>query len=219
VYCVYTNTRDITARLKDILTRNGIRAEILRSQVKPELREEWLRDKVDQDIQVIIGNPILVQTGLDLLDFPTIIFYQTGYSIFTLRQASRRSWRIGQDKPVRIHYLHYQGTMQERALELVGKKLSASLAIEGKLSADGLASLSSGEDMTLMLARALIEGAQIDGAESVWRSMNQKQVEPTSFPPQAENVFYVQHRSPSLEMLEERSWSLLGEEFGMPASA
>ena len=108
VYCVYTNTRDITARLKDILTRNGIRAEILRSQVKPELREEWLREKVEQDVQVIIGNPILVQTGLDLLDFPTIIFYQTGYSIFTLRQASRRSWRIGQDKPVRIHYLHYQ---------------------------------------------------------------------------------------------------------------
>jgi SNF2 family DNA or RNA helicase len=82
------------------------------------------------------------------LDFPTIIFYQTGYSIFTLRQASRRSWRIGQDKPVRIHYLHYRGTMQERALELVGKKLSASLAIEGKLTADGLASMSAGEDMT-----------------------------------------------------------------------
>jgi len=219
VYCVYTNTRDITARLKDILTQNGIRAEILRSQVKPELREEWLREKVEQDIQVIIGNPILVQTGLDLLDFPTIIFYQTGYSIFTLRQASRRSWRIGQDKPVRIHYLHYQGTMQERALELVGKKLSASLAIEGKLTDDGLASLSSGEDMTLMLAKALIEGAQIDGAESVWRSMNQRRGDHVSLPRQAENVVYVQHRSPSLEVLEERSWSFLGEEFGLIASA
>jgi hypothetical protein len=213
VYCVYTNTRDITARLKEILTRNGVRAEILRSQVKPELREEWLREKVGQDMQVVIGNPILVQTGLDLLDFPTIIFYQTGYSIFTLRQASRRSWRIGQDKPVRIHYLHYRGTMQERALELVGKKLSASLAIEGKLTADGLASMSAGEDMTLMLARALIEGAQIDGAESVWRSMNEKRVDPVSLPRQAETVAQVPHRSLTLEFLEERSW----EDFSLVA--
>jgi hypothetical protein len=206
VYCVYTNTRDITCRLKDILTRNGIRAEILRSQVKPDLREEWLRDKVAQDVQVVIGNPILVQTGLDLLDFPTIVFYQTGYSIFTLRQASRRSWRIGQDKPVRIHYLHYRGTMQERALALVGKKLSASLAIEGKLTDDGLASLATGEDMTLMLARALIEGARIDGAESVWRSMNAKRGDNASSQRGFEMLVPVRHRSLSLEVLEERSW-------------
>jgi hypothetical protein len=153
------------------------------------------------------------------LDFPTIIFYQTGYSIFTLRQASRRSWRIGQDKPVRIHYLHYSGTMQERAIELVGKKLSASLAIEGKLTGDGLASLCAGEDMTLMLARALVDGSRIVGAESVWRSMNQKRAETASFQLRAENVFYVQHRRPSLEMLEERSWSFEGEDFGLVASA
>jgi hypothetical protein len=216
---VYTNTRDITARLKDILTQNGIRAEILRSQVKPELREEWLREKVEQDVQVIIGNPILVQTGLDLLDFPTIIFYQTGYSIFTLRQASRRSWRIGQDKPVRIHYLHYSGTMQERALELVGKKLSASLAIEGKLTDDGLASLSSGEDMTLMLAKVLIEGAQIEGAESVWQSMNEKRIDLVSSPQQLETLAPAWHRSRSLEVLEERTWSFLGEDFSLYASA
>ncbi len=213
MYCVYTNTRDVTSRLKDILTRNGIRSEILRSQVKPELREDWLREKVDQDVQVIIGNLILVQTGLDLLDFPTIIFYQTGYSIFTLRQASRRSWRIGQDKPVRIHYLHYQGTMQERALELVGKKLSASLAIAGKLTADGLASMSAGEDMTLMLARALIEGARIDGAENVWRSMNATRGGNVYSQRSFEMVVPVRHRSLSLEVLEERSW----EDFSLVA--
>jgi hypothetical protein len=200
VYCVYTNTRDITVRLKDILTANGIRAEILRSYVKPELREEWLREKVEHDIQVVIGNPMLVQTGLDLLDFPTIIFYQTGYSIFTLRQSSRRSWRIGQDKPVRIHYLHYQGTMQERALELVGKKLSASLAIEGKLTGEGLASLCAGEDMTLMLAGALVEGNRIEGAESVRRALNQRRHKP-----RCGNVIPFVGNTRSLELLEERS--------------
>jgi hypothetical protein len=154
---------------------------------------------VNEDVQVVIANPMLVQTGLDLLDFPTIIFYQTGYSVFTLRQASRRSWRIGQDKPVRIHYLHYQGTMQERALELVGRKLSASLAIEGKLTDDGLASMCAGEDMTLLLAKALVEGRHIEGAESVWRSLNQ--LGPT---PKPTNVIPFLSKSWTLELMEER---------------
>jgi hypothetical protein len=217
VYCVYTNTRDITGRLKDFVARNGIRAEILRSQVKPEVREDWLREKVEQDVQVIIGNPMLVQTGLDLLDFPSIIFYQTGYSIFTLRQASRRSWRIGQDKPVRIHYLHYQGTMQERALELVGKKLSASLAIEGKLTGDGLASLCSGEDMTLMLARALVEGSRIEGAESVWRSLNLKQGNSQTVLRSAPTVLPLSPLRRSWELLEERAGFAQENSWGMCA--
>jgi len=73
--------------------------------------------------------------------------------------------------------------------------------------------------MTLMLARVLLEGAQIGGAESVWRSMNQKRVEPVSLPPQAKNVFHLLHTSRSLEVLEDRSWSFLEEEFGLFASA
>ena len=211
VYCTFTNTKDVTARLREIVVSQGVTAEILRSSVKPEHREEWLRQKVADDVQVVIGNPMLVQTGLDLLDFPTIIFYQTGYSVFTLRQASRRSWRIGQDRPVRVHYLHYADTMQERAIELVGKKLCASLAIEGKLTDDGLASMCAGEDMTLLLARALVEGTYIQGAESVWRALNQPRQTP-----RATNVIPFLRRSWSLELLEERS-GILWDHLDIPA--
>ncbi len=205
VYCTYIATKEVTARLQEILVRAGIRAEILRSSVKPEQREEWLLHKVAEEAHVVIANPMLVQTGLDLLDFPTIIFYQTGYSIFTLRQASRRSWRIGQDKPVRIHYLHYRNTMQERALELVGKKLSASLAIEGKLTEDGLVSMCAGEDMTLLLAKALVEGMDLKGAESVWRALNQKQRRSKPRTSHHGDVIPFVRRRWSLELLEERA--------------
>jgi hypothetical protein len=47
-------------------------------------------------VEVVVCHPKLVETGLDLLAFPTLYFYETGYSLHTLRQASRRSWRIGQ---------------------------------------------------------------------------------------------------------------------------
>ena len=146
------------------------------------------------------------------MDFPTIIFYQTGYSVFTLRQASRRSWRIGQDRPVRVHYLHYTDTMQERAIELVGRKLSASLAIEGKLTDDGLASMCAGEDMTLLLAKALVEGTHIQGAESVWQRLGRQHR--TS---RRGNVVPFPLRACSLERLEERYGMLSDDYLHVPA--
>lgn len=171
-YAVYTGTKDVTARLQELLSDEGIDAEILRASVEPEKREEWLRQKVKSGTDAVIANPKLVQTGLDLYDFPDLIFYQTGYSIFTLRQASRRSWRIGQDKDVKVHYLYYRPTMQERAMQLMGSKLEASLAIEGKFSEEGLLAMTQGEDMTTAMAKALVEGLETEGVESVWSKLN-----------------------------------------------
>jgi SNF2 family DNA or RNA helicase len=173
VYCQYTNTKDITSRLQERLMEEDIPTEILRSSIKPEEREDWIKNKVISGTKVIIGNPKLVETGLDLYSFPTMIFYQTGYSVFTLRQASRRSWRIGQDKEVKIYYLFYGSTMQEKALQLMGSKLEASLAIEGKFSEEGLLAMTAGEDMTIALAKALVEGLDTEGVEEIWSNLNQ----------------------------------------------
>jgi len=133
VFLEHTGTRDLLPTLEEKLTENGFSPLIMRSQaVKPENREEWLKDNLATGrYDLLICNPNLVKTGLDLLDFPTIIFFQCGYSVFTLRQASRRSWRIGQDKPVRVFYMAYAKSMQEKALSLMAQKMETSLAVEG----------------------------------------------------------------------------------------
>jgi len=172
-YAQYTGTKDVTTRLQELLLDEGIDAEILRASVAPEKREEWIRKKVDSGTDVVVANPKLVQTGLDLYDFPDLTFYQTGYSIFTLRQASRRSWRIGQNRPVTVNYLYYRPTMQEKAMHLMGSKLEASLAIEGKFSEDGLLALTQGEDMTTAMARALVDGLETEGVEQMWSKLNE----------------------------------------------
>ena len=75
-----------------------------------------------------------------------------------MRQASRRSWRIGQRLPVRVIYFAYSGTLQAQALALVAKKLKSSLAVEGELVEEGLAAHGDeGEDLLLALARSLTE--------------------------------------------------------------
>src|SRR5204863_4111054 len=102
-------------------------------------------------------------------NFPTIAFYETGYNLFTLRQASRRSWRIGQKEPCRIVYLAYEGTMQERALALMGKKLTAAQALEGRFSSEGLVALA-GEDanVEMALARSLVQRMDEGDARRLW---------------------------------------------------
>ncbi|MDA1062117.1 MAG: hypothetical protein O2895_04310 [Chloroflexi bacterium] len=107
-------------------------------------------------------------------DFPTIVWYEVEYSVYTMRQASRRSWRIGQRHPVRVIYFAYRGTLQAQALQLTAKKLQASLAVEGDLVEEGLAAHGTdGDDLLLALARSLSAGDEVseESLEGLFREV------------------------------------------------
>jgi hypothetical protein len=65
VFAVYTQKRDVTQRLKNILSREGIRVEVLTTAVPPEAREAWYERQLKAGMQVCIAHPRLVATGLD----------------------------------------------------------------------------------------------------------------------------------------------------------
>ena len=175
VYAVYTQKRDVTARLEEILAREGIRTAVLRRNVATDKREAWYARKVKEGVQVVIAHPKLVETGLDLLDFPTIIFYESGYSLHTLRQAARRSWRIGQKRRVRVKFMCYEGTMQTSCLRLMGKKLLVALTMEGKFAGEGLQNIDDDDDMLAAMARELVEKNGIgDSADAIWKTLHQE---------------------------------------------
>ena len=92
-----------------------------------------------------------------------------------MRQASRRSWRIGQTEPVQVVFMAYRNTLQADALQLVAKKLQSSLAVEGELPEDGLAAYGDdGDDLMLALARKIVAGEEDDGSvESVFTQAQQ----------------------------------------------
>ena len=87
------------------------------------------------------------------------------YSVYVMRQASRRSWRIGQTRPVKVVFMSYRNTLQADALKLVAKKLQSSLAVEGELPEDGLAAY--GDDLMMALARRVVSGEEEDEAETM----------------------------------------------------
>lgn len=193
VFATYTGQKnDVTERLEKIVSEAGFKVAVLKRTVKPEKREAWLANKCKQGYEVVISNAKLVETGLDLTgstNFPTLIWYQTGYNLFTLRQASRRSWRIGQKQPVRVYFLAYEGTLQTSCLALMGTKLEASMTLEGKFSEEGLRALADSTDMTSALAKALIEGmGEIESAEKIWARLGYSKLMETSTVPDAEEV-------------------------------
>ena len=169
VYATHTGTRDITGRMQAFLTKHGFRSAVMKADaVAPDKREAWVAKRVEEGIDVLICHPRLVQTGLDLIDFPTICWFETDYSVYTMRQASRRSWRIGQTRPVKVVFMAYRNTLQADALKLVAQKLQSSLAVEGELPDDGLAAYGDdGDDLMLALARKLVAGDEDSDAVSV----------------------------------------------------
>ena len=164
VYTKHVDKRDITRRLQSLLTNAGHRTLVMRTgNPTTENRESWI-DKNTPLCDVMITNPSLVETGLDLIHYPTIVWYEPDYSVFTVRQASRRSWRIGQKNPVRVHHLVYANCMQTQALKHIALKAQTSLAIEGEIPQQGLTEYSGGShDMTMHLAKQLLGQIPDDG--------------------------------------------------------
>ena len=156
-YSTYTGTRDTTARLKTLLTQAGLKVAVLRASVSPEQREDWVAEQVERGVEVILTNPELVKTGLDLMDFPTIVFLQTGYNIYTLLQAARRSWRIGQTQAVKVIFLGYAKTAQMTCLDLMARKIAVAQSTAGDVPESGLDILNSdGDSVEIALAKQLV---------------------------------------------------------------
>lgn len=166
IYTSWVRT-DSQQKLKQLLTDAGFHVEILTDKVKTSDREDWVQKKLAAGMQVLIANPSLVETGLDLNPFTTLVFYSMGYKLFTLRQASRRSWRINQKAPaVRVYMLYYKDTMQQKCLKLMASKLAVAGLIEGNFSEEGLAAMSDVQDMTSQMAKELMLGIR-DNVEDI----------------------------------------------------
>jgi len=182
VFATYTGEHDVPFRLEQVLRREGFRVAVMRATVPTDRREAWIADRLREGADVVLCHPRLVQTGLDLPAFPTIYFYETGYSLYTLRQASRRSWRIGQHRNVRVKFVHYLDTLQERCLRLMGKKLMVALAVEGKFTGEGLqdAGDEDAADILTVLARELVSEGRIgETADAVWASLARERAKMT----------------------------------------
>lgn len=172
VFAEYTQSEstNILPRLKDILEKecsmkNKEVVVMKSSSPQPSKREQWMHGKAEDGMKVLLCNPRLCETGLDfcwmedetLYNYPTLIFYQSGYSLFVMWQASGRSWRLNQKEECRTFYFGYEQTVQQAILQVLGEKKAATSAIQGRFSAEGLAAMAQGVDTQVRIAQIMSE--------------------------------------------------------------
>jgi hypothetical protein len=82
-------------------------------------------------------------------------------------------WRPGQEDNVAVHYVVYRGTMEEKAAELVGKKLAASLALTGDTVEGALIQQNDdGRGFLSELAKRALSGAAVDDLQAIFQRIN-----------------------------------------------
>ncbi|MBI3832494.1 MAG: DEAD/DEAH box helicase [Planctomycetes bacterium] len=176
VYPVFTGRHDVRPKIMKALAEAGLRTVLMPDTVLPVAREDWIARHVEE-MDVLIVHPKRVMTGLDLVQFPTLIWFQLGYSTHVLRQASARARRPIQTQPCKVIFLFYERTIQEKALALMGEKEAASQALEGTFDTRALKALmNGGEDSDIMaaLARSLERGAPKVNAKAAWSKLTEK---------------------------------------------
>lgn len=166
VFATFTNL-GVSEKLENLLSAefSDYVVRALSANVSADKREKWIRDN---PADILICNPELVKTGLDLLDYPTIMFYQTGYNVSTLKQASRRAWRIGQQHKCKVKFFTFKETPQAVALALMSRKIKAANSLEGRLvtTENELANFAGEISIQDQIAKAILNDNNVDDGET-----------------------------------------------------
>ena len=83
VFVRQTATRDIQPRLQAVLQAQGVRTTVLYSTVNTRKREAWIARHAPL-LDALVCNPTLVETGLDLVQFATVVFFEMTFQQFSL---------------------------------------------------------------------------------------------------------------------------------------
>jgi hypothetical protein len=148
IYFRQTATRDIQPRLESLIRLHVPNAKtyILRNTVDADRREATIERAIASGANVVLCNPELVKTGLDLIHFPTLIFYELVFNLSTLMQAAARSYRLNQTHAhCKVVYLYAEGTMEQTAVQLMSRKQRAAKLLTGDIGLTGLDALTEGE--------------------------------------------------------------------------
>jgi hypothetical protein len=165
VFCQHTGTDDLMPDIAAKVTRlaaeehgTTLKVGVLRSTtVKPGDRSGWFEKAEAEGTNVVLCNPALVKTGLNLVGWPSIVVLEPVYSLYTLAQAVRRAYRPTQTRTCEVTYVAYAETMSERALDIVAEKLAAMAMLSGDEISDGLVA-GKGDSLMQELAKLVREG-------------------------------------------------------------
>lgn len=183
VYVSHVGEIDVAARLKSVLERpyqgKTLKVALLRSTTtETEERGDWIEEQVDEGADVLICNPQLVETGLDLIQFSRVVMYQMIYSTYTLQQCVRRVLRPKQLHDVEVHYPQYHDAFEILAAKLMAQKALAAAQVAGRDLSDVFMKQAGTPDLQTMFINqvrsGIMQAVDVHEIEAMFQAATQK---------------------------------------------
>jgi len=142
---VFTQYRAMGHLLTDHLDRPGRPAMFLHGGVNESARQAMVDRFQAGEVPVFVISVKAGGTGLNLTRANHVVHYDRWWNPAVEDQASDRAWRIGQDRPVQVHRLICEGTIEDKVAAMLADKRALADAVvtagEGWISELGDADL------------------------------------------------------------------------------
>ncbi|MGH7666692.1 MAG: DEAD/DEAH box helicase [Candidatus Dormibacteria bacterium] len=128
---VFTQYVAMGRLLESHLRAAGITTLFLHGGVTPRRRDQMVADFQDGGVAVFLLSLRAGGVGLNLTRATHVIHFDRWWNPAVEDQATDRAYRIGQERPVQVHKLLAQGTLEERIAALLERKRHLADAVVG----------------------------------------------------------------------------------------
>ncbi|MDG9700983.1 DEAD/DEAH box helicase [Streptomyces sp. DH37] len=128
---VFTQYVRMAELLELHLTGRGVRSQLLHGGTPVRRREEMVRRFQNGEAPVFLLSLKAAGTGLNLTRAEHVVHFDRWWNPAVEAQATDRAYRIGQDRPVQVHRLIAEGTVEDRIARLLARKQALADAVLG----------------------------------------------------------------------------------------
>ncbi|MFG6201087.1 DEAD/DEAH box helicase [Nonomuraea sp. JJY05] len=126
---VFTQYVTMARLLERHLTARGVASQLLHGGTPVARREEMVARFQDGRPPVFLLSLKAAGTGLNLTRADHVIHYDRWWNPAVEDQATDRAYRIGQTRPVQVHRLIAEGTIEDRIAEMLAAKRALAEAV------------------------------------------------------------------------------------------
>ncbi|MFJ5266014.1 DEAD/DEAH box helicase [Streptomyces sp. NPDC088387] len=132
---VFTQYVQMAQLLEQHLAARGVSSQFLHGGTSVAEREAMVERFQAGEVPVFLLSLKAAGTGLNLTRAEHVVHYDRWWNPAVEAQATDRAYRIGQTRPVQVHRLIAEGTIEDRIAEMLNRKQALADAVLGQSEA------------------------------------------------------------------------------------